>query len=304
MKKFFTLVATFLCSAHLMFSQIDTTAIETVEIVEETSNIGEIITNILMAILIFGAILAIFGHMIYELFIRKNRPNLILEEQINARKDAGLAPMTDEEAELLINKMDELQQKWTSFIDNDGKEKWLLTKHSQAKLTNTILDEIATTIPDHESVIECYNELNEVYNDGLKRKYNASTTYIIISAIAGIAISLLTETYGLLAFFGISIAIYIMASMTPTYLLNKKALKGNNRPKFMSGFIAGILGLAATAETVTTVTKWSDGTTTREDDNSNFWISLIFTVILVVILAIFMFVVSLINYLRNYILHI
>ncbi|MBO5086665.1 MAG: hypothetical protein J6B65_05450 [Paludibacteraceae bacterium] len=303
MKKFFTLVATFLCSAHVVFSQIDTTAIETVEIVEETSNTGELIANILMSILVLGAILAIIGHMIYELFILKKRPNLILEDQISARKDAGLAPMTDDEAQILINKMIDDTEKWTPFTNEKGEKDYIPTKHSQMKKTEQVLNEILATTPDHEDVVEAYNDLTEIYNDCMKRKYNGSTTYIVISAIAGIAISLLSGTYGLLVFFGISIGIYAMASMTPTYLLNKKALKGNNRPKFMSGFIAGILGLAATAETVTTVTKWSDGTTTREDDNSQVFISLIITVVLVVLLAIFMFVVSFFNYLRNYIFH-
>ena len=82
MKKFFTLVATFLCSAHVVFSQIDTTAIETVEIVEETSNTGELIANILMSILVLGAILAIIGHMIYELFILKNDQILFLKTRL------------------------------------------------------------------------------------------------------------------------------------------------------------------------------------------------------------------------------
>lgn len=71
----------------------------------------------------------------------------------------------------------------------------------------------------------------------------------------------------------------------------------------MSGFIAGILGGVATAETVTTVTKWSDGTTTKDVDNSNFWISLILSIVLFVVLAIFMFVLAFINYLRNYVFH-
>ena len=157
----------------------------------------------------------------------------------------------------------------------------------------------------NDDVIREYNELREHYITSTKRTYNASTPYIVISAIVSVIFSLIAQEYSMLGFVAVSIVLYIMASMTPIYMNNRRVLNGNNRRAgFMSGLIAGIFGTLATAKTVTTITKWSDGTTTRDTDNSQVWGSLIFTIIMLFIITMFMYVVAFINYLRNYILHI
>lgn len=215
--------------------------------------------------------------------------------------------MTDAEAEDLIKKMDDVLDEWTPYKDENGDDKFVMTKFSQTRKTLALLDEVVAAAPDREDVVNRYNELNDSYNDAMKRQYNGSTKYIILCVVMA---AFLAWTSGghwgsVVTFFALQIAIYWLASMTPTYLLNKKALKGDGwRPKFMSGMIAGILGLAATAPTCVTITKWSDGTETKETDDSPFWLSLIVTIILLIILAYFMLVVALINYLRNYVLHI
>lgn len=299
MKKVFFFFAALLSGVQTVFAQADSTAVEMVEQTTKSGQVGEILLGILILLVMF----AIIGHMVYELFIVKKPKALTVEECKEARLNAGLSPMTEEEAQELLNKMVDDTESWTSFVNANNEDDKIITKYSQAKKTRQVLEEVAASMPDNSDVVECYNSLLEIYTDGTKRKYNASTTYIIISAVLMVGISILAGTYEMIAYTAVSIGLYIMASMTPNYILIKKELKGRRGPKFMSGFIGGILGGVAAAETVTTVTKWSDGTTTKDVDNSNFWISLILSIVLFVVLAIFMFVLAFINYLRNYVFH-
>ena len=299
MKKVFFFFAALLSGVQTVFAQADSTAVEMVEQTTNSGQVGEILLGILILLVMF----AIIGHMVYELFIVKKPKALTVEECKEARLNAGLSPMTEEEAQELLNKMVDDTESWTSFVNANNEDDKIITKYSQAKKTRQVLEEVAASMPDNSDVVECYNSLLEIYTECTKRKYNASTTYIIISAVLMVGISILAGTYEMIAYTAVSIGLYIMASMTPNYILIKKELKGRRGPKFMSGFIGGILGGVAAAETVTTVTKWSDGTTTKDVDNSNFWISLILSIVLFVVLAIFMFVLAFINYLRNYVFH-
>lgn len=250
-------------------------------------------------------ICAIIIHMIYELLFKRAPKKLNINEVRQARANAGLYSMSYMEADTLLNKISAIYNSWTQYVDEDGRDMCIITKHSQAKKTRLLLKEIAAALPDNSNVIREYNELREHYMSSTKRTYNGSTPYIVISAIIGVVFSIIADEFFMLAFVAVSILFYFMASMTPTYMNNRRVLNGNNRSAgFMSGIIAGIFGTLATAKTVTTITKWSDGSTTRDTDNSQVWGSLIFTIIMLFIITMFMYFVALINYLRNYILHI
>ena len=101
------------------------------------------------------------------------------------------------------------------------------------------------------------------------------------------------------------LTIYIMASMTPTFVLNRRIVngKGNSR-NFMTVFIAGLFGMIAAAPTYKTVTKWSDGSTTSDTDHGATWFSLILTFFVLVLVGFFIAVIGLINYIRNYLLYV
>ena len=61
--------------------------------------------------------------------------------------------------------------------------------------------------------------------------------------------------------------------------------------------------MIAGAKTYKTVTKWSDGTTTTDTDNSETGIALIIALVVFVFLTFFLWVIAIWNYLRNYVLH-
>ena len=304
MKKLFIVVSCVLGFAQAALAQTDSIAAEVAQTAaEKPTDWGEVIFSILVLIVALG----IIAHIVYELFFKKPHPDISVEEGKAARQNLGMKPMSDDEAARMLQKMDDILDSWTAYKDENNEDKFVMTKYSQTKKTLALLDEIAAANPDREDVVNRYNEINAIYNGSMKRQYNGSTKYIVLCVIIAALMAWASGSgwYSIAIFFALQIAIYWLASMTPTYLLDKKALKGTSgKPKFMSGMIAGILGLTATAPTYVTITKWDDGTTTKDEDNSMFWIALIFTIILLVVLAFFMFVVALFNYLRNYVLHI
>lgn len=304
MNKFLVLCAMLLNGVQFALAQTEKAApLDSGSATEVATNWGEVALGILI---LLGA-LAIIAHMIYECFIKKPHDALTVEACQNARKEQGMKPMTEAEAGELLVKMDEILDSWTSYKGENEEDLWVMTKYSQTKKTLALLDEVVAALPDNENVVSRYNELNQSYNEAMKRQYNGSTAYIILCVVVAALFCWIGGSggwYNIAITFGLQIAVYWLASMTPTYLLNKKALSTSRTPKFMNGMIAGILGLAATAPTYTTVTKWSDGSETKEEDNSAFWFSAIFSLVILLLLAIFMFVVALLNYLRNYVLHI
>lgn len=303
---FFLLCVTLAGSICTAFAQVDSLTTDTLEhlpedfvnSVEQGNDVWDIVIGV--AVLLF--FLAIFGHMVYELFIRPKYKPLTMEEVKLARQEAGLGVMKEAEANDLLNEMSNAVETWTSYTDESGEEMVVMTKYSQTKQTKAALDKVLDAKPDNEDVIDQYNKLVEMYNGSMSRHYSASTKYIIITGI--VAIIMCFSTLKVLWLFVPNIILYIMSSMKPRYLIDKQTLKGDSGSGFMSGVIGGILGLAAAAPVYTTVTKWSDGTTTREDDHSAIGVSFLITILLLCIFAFFMFVIAIINYLRNYILHI
>ncbi|MBR3932254.1 MAG: hypothetical protein IKJ46_06765, partial [Tidjanibacter sp.] len=106
---------------------------------------------------------------------------------------------------------------------------------------------------------------------------------------------------GMAVMFGINIGVYLLACQAPNWLALKREEKG--RGKSSSGLIAGVLGMIAGAKTYKTVTKWSDGTTTTDTDNSETGVALIIALVVFVFLTFFLWVIAIWNYLRNYVLH-
>ena len=82
---------------------------------------------------------------------------------------------------------------------------------------------------------------------------------------------------------------------------NKDAFK--RRGTLSAGCLAAVFGFIASAQTVRTVTKWSDGTKTVEDDHSQHWIFLIIGLAILAMIAFFLALWGFFNYIRNYVLY-
>ena len=136
MKKVFFFFAALLSGVQTVFAQADSTAVEMVEQTTKSGQVGEILLGILILLVMF----AIIGHMVYELFIVKKPKALTVEECKEARLNAGLSPMTEEEAQELLNKMVDDTESWTSFVNANNEDDKIITKYSQAKKTRQVLE--------------------------------------------------------------------------------------------------------------------------------------------------------------------
>ena len=167
---------------------------------------------------------------------------------------------------------------------------------------------MANHLPVNGEAASLLNIVAAVTNDAYKRTFAGSKAFIVVAIIVTIGMCCITKEAYPIIYLGLSSVMYWFASRTPNYILIEKELKvaksGKQSKSFMTGAIAGILGLAATAPVFVEVTKnanTGEVIDTRED-HSMTWIALALSVILFVVIAYLMIFVAIFNYLRNYVL--
>lgn len=265
------------------------------------------IGRILLTLLFLAIFLAILAHMIYENYFRHPLPtDLTADTFARQRSAAGEAPQASEaENHQAMQHLDNLFAAWTVIDhDEDGTEIRTPLSRKVVKLSYSALEAAKACKPTDPDTVQRMNEISDVLNHVEKRTFAGSKRFLVISIIVAVALALISGTYNFLWSIGIGCVLYWFASREPVFMQIRREVNGRgNKPKFMSALIGGLFGAVATATTYKTVTKWSDGTTTTDVDNSETWIMLAIALVVMVVLAVFMWAVALINYLRNYILY-
>lgn len=291
----------------LLFAQQEQ---ETVEVVKKSISLEDIlygILSVLVVLAIVGVVATIFIHMIRELFFRKKLVPLDLETLRQVRLDDDRpAEMTEDERERAIQLLQNIDTYKVHFTDDKGDECALPTKGKQVKAITRILAEVAEIVPTDEDMIVYYNNQVEIINEACRREFAGSKTYIIVSAVIMLGLGWLANAFWIaLSNVLVGSLIYIAGSMKPIFMFWRSEINGTaGGSSFLTGMIGGVFGAVATANTYKTVTRWSDGTTTTDTDDSETWISLGFAFIVCVFLAWLMVVCGLINYLRYYVFYI
>lgn len=306
MKKLFTLLCAFAATTPLMAQTEEgyQEAYEAVETVSEMS-LGQTILTIFVAVVILAASLAMLAHMIYDNFIRKPyNEERKAEDYVQARRDAGLVEeSTDEEIAYINGRLDEVIAAWGSIPGDDGEPIPYPLKKSGVKLAREVMAEVEAAMPTDADTIERMNAFSGIMNNALERSFNGSKALIITSVIVGVVFAIIASP-AFAVTIGVGLAIYWLASRTSNFVLVRQELKGKGgKQSFLTRVIGGLFAGIAAAKTYEIVTTYSDGSETRETDNSETWISLAFTLIVIVVLAVFIWVFSLVNYLRNYVLY-
>ena len=93
-----------------------------------------------------------------------------------------------------------------------------------------------------------------------------------------------------------------MASLTPTFMLNKIAIKGKDNKSFFGGLIAGVFAVIGSAQTVTTITKYTDGSKDVDKDHTQHLVFLAIGLIILMFVAIFVSIWAIFSYIRNYLI--
>jgi len=258
----------------------------------------------LSAILILVIFVAILGHILYMLFFRKKIPMFTTEtfsqQRLKDEKSEYSSEAENQEAEQLL---ESVYESWSVVETTEDDVLRAPLKYKQVKGTATLLNAVIALAPTDEAVVERFNELADVLNDGNKRKFNGSKTLIISALVIFVLISLISGTWSGALFFVGSIVFYILASMTPMFVINRKEVNGQGgKRSFMTSLIGGLFGTIATAKTYKYVNKNTGEVV--DTDNSETWMSMIFTFIVLCFLSFLIGAIALINYIRNYWLHI
>ena len=258
--------------------------------------------NIILGILFIVAVLAMIAHMVYVNYFTKPYPEEI---------EFGYA--APEDNDYVKNALESLYYHEFSPLCEPGETPGPETVRypvgkKAAYHAKEVLDDIyANHLPVDGEAESLLNRVAVVTNDAFKRSFAGSKAFLVVAVIIAAIACFLNKDATPLIYFGLSCILYWFASRTPNYILVEKDLKaaktGKESKNFMTGAIAGILGLAATAPVYVKVTK--DRNTgevlDREEDHSMTWIAMAFSVVLFIVIAYLMLFVGIFNYLRNYV---
>jgi len=98
------------------------------------------------------------------------------------------------------------------------------------------------------------------------------------------------------AYFWVPVVVYYISSLTPQFLIDKRANRGGGNVS--TGLVAIALGILGSGVTVRT--HYTDGST--EDDHSGHFIAWMLGIIALVAVALTIIFWAVLNYVRNYLL--
>ena len=301
MKRFLTLLSALAVVTPLM-AQTE----EVVEPIVESAPLGQTILTIFAGVVFLAASLAMLAHMIYDNFIRKSyNENRKVSDFVSLRSAAQMPQASTEEEIAHINsRLDEIIAAWGTIPGNDGEPVPYPLKKAGVKLACEVMAEAEATMPTDEATVKRLNGLAMILNSALQRTFNGSKALIIISIIIGAIAAFTTKTAAPAIYIGVGLLVYWLASRTANFVLIRKEIKnGGVKQSFLSRIIGGLFAGVAAAKTYKTITTYSDGSQTTDVDNSETWISLAITLVVLLLLASLIWFFSLINYLRNYVFY-
>lgn len=256
------------------------------------------------------AVVFIIGHMLYVLIKPKKFGSAFSADEFRSQRK--MAQMPEESSEEENQQSWELLQiifntyTWVSE-DEEGEELRKPRKMKEIVKASQLMEQLIELKPTDEEVVAMMNEHREVIRSNVKRSFDGSTRLIWMGVLVAVILALFTlieganffrsfATWG--AFFWGPAIIYFIASLTPQFLIEKRASRGGgNLASGCAGIAFGILGSGETVRY-----KYSDGTT--EDDNSSHVWALVFGIIAMFIFAITISLWALVNYFRNYVFYI
>lgn len=268
-----------------------------------TAEAGKSVGDTLLNILIVIGVLWMVGHMIYELFIKKNPFTPIdIQEMQEQRSAFGQSiDMPEDEARQCLSLLEQEFEQWTP-IPNDPKESRVITSKKQLDHAEGTILQIRELRPTNPELIGEINGYITAMAECRKRQFTGSKVIMVFLALLCLFL-FFAIGWRSLPFFLVSGAVYYMASLTPNFMLYRKELKGKNGVGAL-GWVLSILGsMILGAQTIRTTTLWSDGTKTTDDDYSQHQAAWAISLVVTVVILFFLLLWAAINYLRNYVFY-
>lgn len=264
---------------------------------------GNSVGNTVLNILIGVGFLWMVGHMIYELYIKKNpfTPITIQEMQEKRSEFGQSADMTEAEQQQCLSLMEQEFERWTPIPD-DPQERRIITSKAQLNHAADTIAQIKEIKPTSPEIIDAVNEYIKVSADCRKRVFTGSKFILVLLALFTLFIFYIAGWRGV-PFFLISGVVYYLASLTPNFMLYRKELKGSRGSGALSWVFGILAGMILGAKTVRTTTLWSDGSKTVDDDYSQHQAAWGISIFVTIVIVCFLVLWAAISYLRNYVLY-
>ena len=291
----------------------------TVETAEPTSTAthssgsGTDIKDVLIGIALLLAILAMIGHMLYvllwpsifEMIYKQKHPSKVwkttVEEERAHRLEAGLPEeMPEEEAVAYADAIEAAFDNWTPLPDDYNKK--IISTKKQLDDTTVALRAALDAHVTKPDIVNRMNEIQWCIESASKRQFDGSKLLIVLTLIL-CGILWYSVGFSAMTFFLFSLVLYYLACLKPGFMFNKRTLKGDSGRGALNWLLGGVFGMIAGAQTVRTVTHWSDGSKTVDDDNTQHLVAWAIGLIVIVLLIVFLFAWALVNWLRNYVLY-
>lgn len=264
---------------------------------------GTPIVDILISILVFAVFGWMIGHMIYELWIKKSPFTHISVDDMKALRTADGAPaeMSEEESDKCRDLLSQMHDSWTLVPGRDDDTR-IITSKKQMKQAASTIAQVKELMPTDPELVDAFNDFVDVLKDAGKRSFTGSKMMLVLLVLFA-AVFIWQggwQTSPIFIFNGI---LYILASLTPNFMLYRKELKGRSNFGALNWLLVGVGSIITGAKTVRTVTAWSDGSVSTDDDHSQHFIAWFIALIIALMLVIFMFIWATVNYLRNYVFY-
>lgn len=269
---------------------------------------GEKVFNIIALILIIcGAI-----HCVYEYYFTKLKGHTAAEFRAKRSAEGRESECSDGELTEFNELVKEIDTKYLDKVKFNDEIVLVPTKHQQMKAIKRCILRMEEIAPTRQSEVDEYNQLVEQYNAWNTRSFTGNKVYMGIAAIIGVGLC----CAGLFFEGGLAMLLgsffYYLASSRPLFMMLGRELNGKNASGsgLVGRTLAGVLGFwsaaASTKYYIRYVSKSGDKTPWERDYGEELgWFSMKSYLVLCVLVVLFflIWIVNIVNYLRNYILY-
>ena len=262
--------------------------------------------KMLVVLILLGlVVVTIATHMIYKnLFSGRFRTDYTVAEFAAIRKEEGLAALTKAEVEELDNRLDDIDNIWGEIVDTAGDTVCYPHKYSSVKQSIAIVAEVVAAYPANKTLVEKINTTNELLNHSLSRQFTGSKAMGVVAIVLAVILGIFTDKILLLIAAIASVVLYIFAGRTPNFMLISQLAEGRESLKSpLSRVLSSLFLGVATAKTYKREVVKSDGTKVVKTDRSERWITLVIAIVASILFALILPIVSIVSYIRNYLIY-
>ena len=256
----------------------------------------------LWALVVLALFAFMFIHIIFDLFFKpfgkKYSQEYFELKRIGAPE---MLPFSAADAENCMSTLEAGFSKWGYWDDDLEQEHLVPFTRKEYLNARKALIAVEKSVPTSPDVIESFKRYVNIYNKATTRKFDGSKTLIVLTILFIGAMTYFFHVGN--SYFLIGLFLFIAASTVP-YWLKCKRQNERSGSHATTRIIGGLFKMVDSMPTYVTVTKWSDGSVTKESDSSAKVMMFVFAIICILCMVIFLPIIAFISYLRNYILYV